>query len=91
MRHWIFSCKKTSAMISESMDRQLPLSQRMGLRFHLMMCRLCSRYQRQLCLIRDTLHAGSAAEQNETTGSGLSPEGRERIKKNLLEETERKA
>jgi len=79
MRHWIFSCKQISGMISESMDRKLSLSQRMGIRFHLMMCKLCTRYQKQLLFIREALRP--------STSSGLSSEGRNRIRKNLLDKT----
>lgn len=88
MRHWVFSCKQTTGKISESMDRQLPLSQRMGIRFHLMMCKLCTRYQKQLLFIRETLRYDADSRGGSATSSRLSDEGRRRIKKNLLENTE---
>jgi len=90
MRHWIFSCKQITGKISESMDRKLPLLERMGIRFHLMMCKLCTRYQKQLLFIRETLRYGSDSGEGSATSSGLSDEGRKRIKKNLLNETEGK-
>lgn len=88
MRHWVFSCKQIAEKISESMDRKLPLSQRIGIRFHLMMCTLCTRYQEQLFFIRETLRASDGSEESSTPFYTLSSEGRKRIKKNLLEETE---
>ena len=88
MRHWIFSCKQVTGMISESMDSKLSLSQRMGIRFHLMMCKLCTRYQKQLHFIRETFRSGGDTGKSSALSSGLSPAGRTRIKKNLLEETE---
>lgn len=87
MRHWIFSCKKVSGMISESMDRQLSLSQRMGIRFHLMMCKLCTRYQKQLLFIRETLRLGGKPREEDSTLPGLSHEARKRIRKNILDKT----
>jgi len=70
------------------MDRKLPLSQRMGIRFHLMMCKLCDRYQKQLHFIRETLRADDGSKESSAPSCELSSEGRKRIKKNLLEETE---
>jgi len=87
MRHWIFSCKQVTGMISESMDRELPFSKRMGIRFHLMMCKLCTRFQSQLRLIRKILRSDSESEKSSDTSLVLSSEGRKRIKKNLLEVT----
>ncbi len=88
MRHWIFSCKQITGKISESMDRKLPLLERMGIRFHLMMCKLCTRYQKQLRFIRETLRSGDGSKESSAISCELSHEGRKRIKKNLLEETE---
>lgn len=87
MRYWIFSCKKITGMISESMDRKLPLSKRMGIRVHLMMCKFCKRYQQQLIFIRETLRLGRESSDRDCSFSGLSTEGRKRIKKNLLDKT----
>jgi hypothetical protein len=33
------------------MDTRLPLRKRIGIRFHLMMCRMCREYKKQLLLI----------------------------------------
>ncbi len=51
INHWMFRCKDVSALVSRSMDTRLPLSKRMGIRFHLMMCRMCREYKNQLFLI----------------------------------------
>ena len=83
MRYWIFSCKKITEMVSDSMDRKLPLSRRMGIRFHLMMCRFCRRYQQQLLFIREILRSGCKSSDRESIASGLSGKARDRIKKNL--------
>ena len=74
-------------MISESMDRKLPLFQRMGIRLHLMMCEFCSRYRKQLLFIRQTLRSGHAPSDSDCTSSGLSAEARKRIKKYVLDHT----
>ena len=84
MRHWIFSCKKITGMISESMDRKLPLYQRMGIRFHLMMCALCRRYQQQLLFIRSVFRPNSGTDDMDC--QSLPADARERIEKKLTDE-----
>ncbi len=81
MRHWIFSCKKISLLISESMDWKLPLYRRLGIKLHLMMCYLCRRYKKQLLFIHSILQTEKKIE--EIDSASLSPEARERIKKRL--------
>jgi len=81
----MLSCKEVSHWVSESLDRQLPFWQRIQVRLHLLMCRFCSRFRKQVLFLRDAAHRYlSASEETETTpGSGLSPEARDRIKKSL--------
>ncbi len=81
----MLSCKEVSHWVSESLDRQLPLWQRIQLRFHLFMCRFCSRFRKQVLFLRDAAHHYlSASQKTETApGSGLSPEARNRIKQSL--------
>lgn len=57
MKHWLFNCKDISHLVSRSMDEQLPLYRRMGITFHLMMCRYCARYARQLKIIRQKIQS----------------------------------
>lgn len=75
----MLTCKDISKLISESFDRELPLRERMGIKFHLMMCSLCRTYNRQMLALRNSLHRLSDAVPPEH----LSPEARERIKKSL--------
>jgi hypothetical protein len=78
------SCKHASRLISDSMDRQLTAGERLSLRFHLLVCRLCCRYQRQLLLIRRAIQPlESAARVGEELPSSLSPAARERIRQAL--------
>jgi hypothetical protein len=51
IKHWIFNCKDISSLLSRSMDKKLPLSTRLGIKFHLMMCKFCRRYEKQLLII----------------------------------------
>jgi hypothetical protein len=83
MKHWMFSCKDISQKVSLSLDVQLPFHHRTAVRVHLLMCRYCARFRRQLIMLRRLsrhtdydLHAIQALEN-------LSPEAKERIKTNL--------
>ena len=75
-------CREVSKLVSESMERRLPLRQRMELWMHLALCRLCAGFARQVRLLR------RAAQQDPELLVGdrsapeatLSPAVRERIK-----------
>lgn len=47
----MLSCKQASRLMSEGLDRELSLSQRAGLRFHLLICRACTRVSSQLTFL----------------------------------------
>lgn len=49
------SCEEVSRLISESHDRPISWSERMKIRFHLAMCRYCTRFERQLDVLREAL------------------------------------
>ncbi len=44
----MLSCKEAAQLVSEGLDRELSFWQRMSLRLHVLMCRACSRYTRQV-------------------------------------------
>lgn len=77
----MLSCKEAAWLISESMDRDLPFMQRLGIRAHLLMCKHCTRYRRQLLFIRDAIqHYLDEIENEESVPPvSLSPDALERI------------
>ncbi|HEX9191545.1 MAG TPA: hypothetical protein VF847_05575, partial [Candidatus Deferrimicrobiaceae bacterium] len=79
------SCKDVTHLVSESMDRTLPLGKRVGVRLHLLVCRFCERYRRQLLLLRETArHLAMTGERpGEPFPEALSREARERIRRSL--------
>ena len=81
----MLSCKDVTKLLSESMDRPLPLGKRIGVRLHLIICKWCARYERQLLLIRETARrlAATLDAPGETFGDTLSEEARERIGKSI--------
>jgi hypothetical protein len=48
----MISCKEASRLLSQQMDRRLPLWGRVRLRLHLAICDACSNFSRQLRLVR---------------------------------------
>lgn len=82
----MLSCKDVTQLLSESMDHSLPLGKKIGVRLHLVICKFCERYERQLLLIRETARRLVAMEETrgESAGERLSDEARDRIRKSLL-------
>jgi hypothetical protein len=82
----MLSCKDVTQLLSESMDRSLPLGKRIGVRLHLLICKLCARYERQLLQIRETVRrlVGTEETAEGPLGEPLSEGAKERIRKSLL-------
>ena len=80
----MLSCREVTRLVSESLDRELPLRQRMSTKMHLMMCKLCSRYSKQLAGLREAVRLHSMREEDmDIYPASLSSEARERIKQAL--------
>ena len=74
-------CREISKLVSESMERDLPLRQRLQVRMHLMMCRLCSGFARQIRLLRRIAreHPERLGPDESSSEAKLSSEARQRI------------
>lgn len=48
----MLNCKQATELMSQRMDRNLNLGSRMSLRFHLMMCRGCRNFSKQMRFLR---------------------------------------
>ena len=79
----MYNCKRVTYLVSESLDRKLPLYQRMGVKIHFMMCKFCLRYQEQLLFLRKTAHLYSESSEDTDTSIRLSPEIGKRIKESM--------
>jgi uncharacterized membrane protein len=76
-------CVEVAKLVSESLDRDLPLATRIALRLHLIGCSACRLYLKQSRRIREAMR--SLAGRDPAEGPGLSDEARERIKQALRE------
>ena len=48
----MLNCKQAAALMSQGMDKELGMMQKMSLRFHLMMCRGCRNFSKQMEFLR---------------------------------------
>ncbi len=80
------SCRDVSQLISEGMDRHLPLRKRLSLRLHVSMCKYCRRYEKQLHYLHEGVDHYADPEKN-TVEKSLPPAARERLEKALERHT----
>ena len=72
-------CSDVAQMMSEAMDRRLPLRKRLAIRMHRLICVLCDRYHRQLHF----MHGASqefASHLDEASTEALPTDTKNRIK-----------
>ena len=80
----MMNCKEVSRLMSEMKDHEITWRQRMALRFHLMMCRMCRVYNRQLeMLSRIARQAGDLVMNRGVSEATLPDESKQRIKDTL--------
>jgi len=53
----MMNCQQATRLISESQDRALPLSQRVSLKVHLMMCSGCKNFSLQVPFLSQAMKA----------------------------------
>ena len=76
------NCREAGRLQSEALDHKLAPSQRIGLHIHLLLCKWCRRYGRQIAFLRTA--ARRLDEKNrEQPPAQLSAEAREHIKHRL--------
>ena len=76
----MLDCKRTSQLISQSLDRQLTLRERFALKLHLFICKKCTQFSQHLQTLRvaiktmvnsiesnDSIEMPSAAKQRIST------------------------
>lgn len=83
----MLNCKEASEKMSQSLDRRLSISEQIGVRFHLLICKGCAQFHNHMMLLRKTLVQFSQADSFETTGPALSSDARMRIKQALQQKS----
>lgn len=77
----IKNCKETSVLVTQSLDRSLTFRDRIAMKLHLMICRNCARFMKQMQLIRSWLRI-----EDEANPPAMPDGVRERIASKLREE-----
>ena len=72
------TCKEATRLQSQAMERSLSVSERVGLKIHLFLCKWCRRYGAQIRFLRSAAHQCEEHEKG-VVPQKLSPEARERI------------
>lgn len=83
----MLTCKQASQLVSQSLDRPLSWSERIRLRFHLLICDVCKRFNRQLRLLNLAVKRMLQHTENDSTIQ-LSLEARDRISREISRSTE---
>jgi hypothetical protein len=85
----MFSCKRATELMSESLDSKLSLYKRFALRMHLFMCKFCTRCWKQLLFLKDTMQICSerAEEIDFMPDYSLSSDACDRIKSSFKEQS----
>lgn len=87
IRYWLLrrlpTCQQTVEKLSQSMERELTMRERIDVKLHMWICAWCQWYMEQLQIIRDVARAKGAEPPDLTSGPGLSAEARERIRQKL--------
>lgn len=73
------SCRDAYHLAAESLDRELTRGERMRLRLHRALCRLCRPLPRQFHQMRDLVRHAEAERADAEEPPPLPPEARERI------------
>lgn len=78
------TCRESSQLISQSLDRRLSLKERVYLRYHLLICKSCQIVDRQLKSL-NSFYERFATSQSDISSKqpGLSVEAQKRILKEL--------
>jgi uncharacterized membrane protein len=76
------SCKTAARLQSEALDHKLTWRQQLGLSIHLVLCKWCSRYGKQIAFVHNAVHL-HPDQVTTAVSQKLSSEARERIRKQL--------
>ena len=75
-------CPEVTRILSQGMEKELPLITRIKLRIHFLMCSFCERYMKQLKYIRQVSRE-FPEKIGEVSDAALPPDAKERIKSAL--------
>jgi predicted anti-sigma-YlaC factor YlaD len=78
----MLTCQQASELVSQSLDQPLSLKNRFTLKFHLMMCSACHRFNGQMRQLRSAILGLVKTTENDESIT-LSPEAKAKISQKL--------
>ena len=60
------NCQEAGALIEQEQFEQLPLRKRVGLRFHLLICKCCSGYKKDVTRMNSIIKSAEASHSKST-------------------------
>ncbi len=81
----VTSCKQAARLVSMSFERKLTLRESLSMRIHLMMCKTCTFYGRQIKALRSifTRHEEVLCNTCASDDEKLTADAKDRIQKSL--------
>nr|WP_315464930.1 zf-HC2 domain-containing protein [uncultured Rhodoferax sp.] len=64
------TCKEASALMVAREDRSLPVADRVALYFHLLACKACPRFEKQLLTLRNSMRQWRHYSENNDDPAG---------------------
>ena len=64
------TCKEAAALLVAREDRALPASDRVALYFHLMACKTCPRFEKQILTLRNSMRQWRHYSENDADSAG---------------------
>ena len=86
----IFSCKRATHLISDSLDRNLTWRETLVMRTHLCICWVCRRFNQQIKKLHQITVGQTERLRELLTSVTLSDESRKRIQDKMNEEIQKK-
>ena len=79
----MITCEEAEKLISESMDHKPLFWERINLKMHILMCKVCPTYMRQLHLLRQIVRKWASNAATFFSDKSLSGESKSRMKLHL--------
>lgn len=71
----MLNCRETTELCSQELERKLGLGEKFGLHTHLMMCKGCSNFRRQMKTLREAMAAYAKGESASETAERRADDG----------------
>ncbi len=82
----MLSCKEVGELLSQGIDRKLKLREKVSLKLHLVICKTCSCYEKQLQFVAHSAHRLMRSNKDGQGIPPLSDEAGIRITRNIKQQ-----